>query len=121
MPAGLIEQQDGVGARRDFGADRLQMLGHGVGVAVGHDEAGALALGRADRAEDIGPFRALVMWRAGPGPAPRPATRQLVLLTDPRFILEPDLDGWPAVVDADGGDHIAEVFLNSAMASSFWA
>ena len=45
----------------------------------------------------------------------------LVLLTDPRLVLEPDLYRRPALIDADGGDDVGEVFLNAAMASSSWA
>lgn len=121
MPASLIEEQKGVGARRDLGADELQMLRHGLGVAPGHDEACALSLCRADGAEDVGPFRALIVSRAGPGSAPRPPAGELVLLTDPRLVLEPDLYGRPAMLDPDRRDDVAEVFLNSATASASWA
>ena len=54
MPAGLIEQHDGVGARRDLRGDFGQKQGHRLAVAPRHDEARALAALRADRAEHIG-------------------------------------------------------------------
>ena len=46
----------------------------------------------ADGAEEMGPFGALIMGRAGPHAPLRPAPARLVLLADPHFILEPDLD-----------------------------
>ncbi len=36
MPSRLVEQQDGIRARCSLGADQLQVLGHGVGVAIRH-------------------------------------------------------------------------------------
>lgn len=44
VPAGLIQQKDGMGAWVDLGCDLFQVLVHGMAVAVGHDQAGALAL-----------------------------------------------------------------------------
>jgi hypothetical protein len=41
-----------MGAGRDGAGDLVEMGLHGVGVAPRHDEAGALALCRADGAED---------------------------------------------------------------------
>ncbi len=118
MPARLIEQQDGVGIRRDFSADQLQVLGHCMGVAIRHDQTGALALRRTDSAEDIRPFCALVMWRPGAGSAPGPASGDLVLLAEARFILEPNFYRGPTIVYADCGDDVGEVFLNASMAPS---
>ena len=63
MPSGLIEEQDGVGTKRDVEGDLFQVRAHGLTVAAGHDNAGALALGRADRSEDPGRCPALVFWR----------------------------------------------------------
>ncbi len=61
MPAGLIEQEHGVGTGRNGLRDLLQVQCHGVGGAAGQDKPGALALGRADRAEDVGRRRPLVL------------------------------------------------------------
>ena len=52
VPSRLVEQENGVGVRRHRGADLGEMRLHGLGVAERHDEAGALALGRADRPEE---------------------------------------------------------------------
>ena len=45
----------------------------------------------ADRAEQIGRLRALIMDGAGSRAGPRPAIGRLILLADPHLILEPDL------------------------------
>ncbi len=75
----------------DFARDGCQVLGHGVGVAPGHDESRTLALLGADGAEDVGRRRALILQCTGPGAAFRPAPGQLVLLADAGFVAEPDL------------------------------
>lgn len=107
---------------RDHGADLDQMRLHGLGVAPGHDEPGALAFGRADRPKDIGPLRALIMRCAGPGPATSPSAGDLVLLADPRFILKPQLYALAvglALLDLRhaGG----KVFLNASAAAGSWS
>ena len=91
VPAGLIEDQNGMGARLDGLADLLQMLGHGLGVAPWHDETSGLALLWADGPEDIGPFGALIVRGAGTRAASRPAAGDLVLLADARLVLPPKL------------------------------
>ena len=58
MPSGLVEEEDGMGAGRHGLGGLLQVQGHGLGCAAGEDEAGRLALGRADGAEDVGRLRA---------------------------------------------------------------
>ncbi len=122
MPAGLVEQQHGVAARINGEADLLEMLGHGFGVAPRHDEAGALALGRADRAKDGGPLGSLIVRRTRAGPAFRPAPGDPVLLADPGLVLPPQLY-------ADAGRQLRrdrvqsgrESFLESSNAASFCA
>jgi len=54
MPAGLVEQENRTFAGSDSLVDLLQMQVHRPRVAHGKDEAGALAVVRADRAEDVG-------------------------------------------------------------------
>ena len=117
MPSGLVEKENGMGAARHHGADLGEMRLHGLGVAERHDEPGALALGRADRAEKVGPGRALVVRRPGPGPALRPSAGQLVLLTDARFILPPELYAFARMGGPDLRQALWETFLKASAAS----
>ena len=122
MPARLIEDQDGVGARIDHGADLAEVLLHGGCIAPGHNQAGALALLRTDRAEDIGGLRTLVVRRRRARAPRSPAAGDLVLLTDPGLVLPPEfyLDAGRKSVP-DLCERRGEVFLKAASAASFWA
>jgi len=86
MPPGLIEDEDGVRARRDRQRNFLEMEGHGLAVAKGQNEPGAFSFGRADSAENISRRRPLVAWRRGPDSALRPSPGDLVFLSDPSFV-----------------------------------
>ena len=65
MPAGLIEDENGVGARGDLGGDLVEMKLHGLGVAGGQHECGTGSALRAYRAEQIGRLGALIVAGAG--------------------------------------------------------
>ena len=80
-----------MGAGSDSKRDFRQVEVHRLGVAAGQDQPRGLALLRADRPEDIGRLRTLIMGCRRPRPAFRPAPGDLVLLSDPRLVLEPDL------------------------------
>src|SRR5262245_26701108 len=90
VPTGLVDQEDGVGGGRDGRGDFRQVQVHRLGVAGGQDQGCALALLRADCAEDVGGGSTLVAGRAGAGAALRPATGDLVLLADASLVGEPD-------------------------------
>lgn len=121
MPAGAVEQQDGVGAARDAARNLVNMHLHGLGVGVGHGERRADAARRTNGAEQIGVFVALIGGLAGPGSTPRPLPDLTVLLPDPGFILEPNLDRLsPGKMCEMGGQRRREVFLNAAIVSAFW-
>jgi len=95
---------------------------HGLGITAGQHQARALALARADGAEDVGRSGTLIVRRPWPGAAPGPPAGDLVLLPDAGFILEPEfyvlaLSLMPCDLCQLGG----EVFLNAAMASRSWA
>jgi len=122
MPPGLIHDQDGMGAWRDGTGYLLEMERHGGGIAEREDQARALAFLWADWTEDIGRTGALIMGCAGPGAASGPSPRDLVLLADAGFILEPDL--YPCtrgLAVRDVRHEGRELFLNASMACSFWA
>jgi len=111
-----------VGARRDGDADLLQMQVHRMRVAERQDEPRRRALGGTDCAEDVGPFRALIVRGAGSRSAPGPATRDLVLLAYARFILEPYFDLGALAKSRPDLRHLRrEVFLNASRANSFCA
>jgi hypothetical protein len=118
MPARLVEQEHGMGPGCYRAADLEEMGLHRFGVAPGHDEPGALSLGRADGPEDVGPFGALVVRCPRPSAATGPAAGDLVLLADPGLIREPDLyqlawgRGLRDLRQAGG-----EVFLNASIVS----
>ena len=61
MPPGLIEDQDGMGARRDVESDLFEVHPHRLAVAAGHDDGRALAFSRTDGAEDVGRGGALIL------------------------------------------------------------
>ena len=92
MPAGAIEQQNGMRAFFDMARDFVEMELHHFCVGVGERQRRALALGRADCAEEIGVLVALVGGLTRTGSAPRPLPNEAVLLADARFVLEPDFD-----------------------------
>jgi hypothetical protein len=87
----LVEDEHGVSPRRHLRRDLGEVQVHRLGVAGGQDQGRALALLRADGAEDVGRGRALVGGRRRPRSAPRPAPGDLVLLADTRFVGEPEL------------------------------
>jgi len=84
VPRGLIQQQHGVLAGADHGADLGQVQGHRRGVAERQHQGGALAVLRADGAEDRGRRIALVLRRRGSGAALYPAAGIVVSASGPR-------------------------------------
>ena len=121
MPARLVEQKDRVGTPSDHGADLEKMRLHRLCIAERHDEAGALALSRADRPEEIRPGGALVVRRPWPGAAPRPSPGELVLLADAGLVLPPELYALAGMRGADFRQALRETFLKASAASGSWA
>jgi hypothetical protein len=109
-----------MGVRRDFTRYFDQMQGHRLSIAARHDERGALAFARTDRAENVGRGGTLVLRRAGPRTPLGPAARELVLLADAGFVLKPNFYlGWIAAFFAsdllqEGG----KLFLKFSIAPS---
>ena len=123
VPAGLVEQDDRVRTRCHIGGDLGEMKVHCLGVAGRQNQGCSLASSRADGAEDVGRGGALVARRTGACAAFGPTPRDLVLLADPRFILEPYL--YPAriyaVLACDFVQAGGEVFLKPSIAPAAWA
>ena len=121
VPAGLIEQEHGVGAGRHSCGDLFEVAGHGRRGATVHDQARAHAPGRADRPEDVGRLRALILGGRGSRSACCPTPGQGVFLADPRLVAEPDLYGFAADGLRDLRQTVGEVFSKTAAASGSWA
>jgi len=123
VPSSLIEQEYGVPTGRDRARDFGKMQVHRLGVADGQDESCALALARADGAEDMGRGRALIGGRRRPRAASCPAPRDLVLLAYSGLVGKPDfyLAGIDAFLLRDGLQARGETFLKSSIAPSAWA
>ena len=79
MPAGLIEQHDGMRTRGDFGGDLVEMELHRLGVAGRQHQGGAGPALGADRTEQVRQFGALIVRGARARTLPGPAIGQLVL------------------------------------------
>ena len=92
VPAGAIEEQNGVGALGDGSGDLIKVQLHGLGVGIGHGERCADAARRADRAKQIGVLVTLVGRLARPRSPPGPLADDAVLLSDAGFVLKPDFD-----------------------------
>src|ERR1700678_1628025 len=100
MPSGPIHEQNGVSAGLDGKRDLLEVQRHGLGVAGWEDETCRLAERGTDGAEDIGRGGSLIPQGKRARAAFRPASRDLVFLTDARFILEPEFE-WLAAGRGD--------------------
>ena len=120
MPSGLIDEEDGVGSWCDRLGDFGQMQVHRFGVAGRQDQSRALSLLRADGSEDVGRSGALIPRSAWASAALGPPAGDLVLLTNARFIREPnfylaDIDRFFA---CDFIEARWELFLKFSMAPS---
>src|SRR5665213_2088603 len=91
MPSGLIDEKDGVGSGYDRLGDFREVQVHRFGIAEGQDQGGSLSLLRADGSEDVGRGGALFPRSARASAALGPPAGDLVLLTNARFIREPNL------------------------------
>ena len=120
MPAGLIQDQHGVGAGRDLGCDFGEVQIHRLGVAMRQDESCPFAVLWADGPENIARSGALIRWRRRPRATLRPTPRDLVLLADTRLVGEPDLYALrrDVLFARDFVQARREVFLKSSIAPS---
>lgn len=111
VPAGLVQDENGMSAGHDCGADLPEVNLHHLGVGKRHYEGRALTELWADSAEDPGPFRSLIMRRARASARSCPTAGDQVLLPYTGFILKPDLDASAASMSyADLRDGDREVF-----------
>ena len=120
-PAGAVEQQDSVSAARDATRDFVQAHLHRLSVGVGQCKRRPFATRGTDGSKQIGVLIALTGGLTRSRSTPRPLANLSVLVADPGFILEPNLD-WLALRDMGEMrlQRLAEVFLNAAIVSAFW-
>ena len=77
----------------DMTRDFIEVKLHHVRIGEGQRQRRAFALGRTNRAEEIGVLVALIGGLARPRAAFRPLPHEAVLLSDARLVLKPDFDG----------------------------
>ena len=123
MPASLIDHENSMGTRRDNLGNLRKVQVHCLGIAGRQDQGRALALFRADRAEDVGGGGALITGRAGTGAALGPPAGDLVLLANTSLVCEPDfyLVAVDRLLARDCVQARGEVFLKSSITPSAWA
>lgn len=118
MPACAVDDNDGVCVWRNFFRDFGQMKVHGFDADARHDQCRADIASRTDRPEDIGIRIALIALHARPRAALGPQARQRAFLSNPSFVLEPELDGFSAGAFGQDFRHArGEVFLKASTAS----
>src|SRR5271170_2661568 len=115
MPSGPVHKQNGVSAGRDGDGDLLEVERHGLGVAGWEDETGRLAERGTDGAEDIGRGGSLILQGKRSRAAFRPASRDLILLTNAGFVLEPEFE-WLAAGCGDLRQDLRDFFLKATTA-----
>ena len=119
MPAGLIEDDNGVRARFDPGGDLVEMKLHGFADAGRKHEGGAGPTFGADCPEQIGRLGTLVVNSAWPQAFAGPAIGQLVLLPDAHLVLKPHLYRRARrEARLDFRHACGKVFLNASTASA---
>ena len=121
MPARLVHQDKGMRAGCNRLGDLVQVQRHPLGRAARQHQASALAVSRADRAEDVGRRCPLVFRSAGR--VPRLAQRRVILFFCPiRASSANQISrGLPPTACRDLLQTGGEVFLKAATAASLFA
>ena len=123
VPSRLVDEECGVATGGDGGGDLGQVQVHRLGIASGQDERRSFAKRGTDGPEDVGGSCALIGGRGRPRSTSGPTAGDLVLLSDPGFIGEPDLYrgrlDTPVLCDLCQGG--GETFLKCSIAPSTWA
>jgi len=123
VPSRVIDEKHGVRTWLNGLSNLRQMQIHRYRVAVWQDERCSFAQRRADGTEDVGRSGALICWRGGPRATSGPAAADLVFLSDPGLVGEPDFyrGRLDALVPRDLCQDRRETFLKCSIAPSVWA
>ena len=111
VPAGAVEDDEGMGARRHRVGELIEHQLHGGGVGDRQDQRDAGVAHRADGAEQVDRFVAEIAPAARPHPLGEPAAADPTGLADPAFIQEPDLERHLRSQLAVAGDQRREGFF----------
>ena len=111
VPAGAVEDDEGMGARRHRVGELIEHQLHGGGVGDRQDQRDARVADRADGAEQVHQFVAEVAPATRPHPLGEPAAADPTGLADPAFIQEPDLERHLRSQLAVAGDQRREGFF----------
>ena len=105
-------------ALHHLAADLLEMQVQRLNVGIRQRQSRADIATRADSAEYVGPFAALIALRGWPAAALGPVAGQGALLTNPSVVLPPKFDRlFARMLGDDGFDQIGEVFLCASCAA----
>jgi len=116
MPTCPVHLHNGMSAPGNGAADFVEVKLHGVGVRLRHHDGGPDTSRRADGAEQVGVLIALIGGLARPRARAGPQSDKAVLLPDPCFVLEPQLNrGSWRQISYVGMEGAGKVFLNASI------
>jgi hypothetical protein len=121
VPAGAIQDHDGMRSLGHLGVDFLEMFVHGLDIDRRHDKGGTDAAGRADGTEQVCRVEPAVAHHEGAGANRCPDIGMRALLADPGFILGSYLQrpaGWRRATEQRRLHQAGEVFSKTVWAAS---
>lgn len=116
VKAGLIPDEHGVHARSKLLGELGEELVDDVGIEVGSEQSNALSALRTDAREHVEIIVLRLAHRSWSLASPAPYAGQRALLTEARFVLEPDLHPLQRMSRADALDPSCDVFLKASWA-----
>lgn len=111
VPAGTVEDQDGMDLGRQLRAEATQLSVHRFGVGQRHQPGVALAGCGAERAEQIDELVLGLSRRARPASPIRPDPAVAALLTEAGFVLEPQLNALLRVLRLERRQRLGELIF----------
>ena len=114
VEAGLVPDQHGVHTGSELLCELGEELIDDRGVQVGSEQSDALSALRTDAREHVEVVVLRLPHRPGARAGFGPHAGQRALLSEARFVLEPDLHVLPGMIRADGLDLRHDVFLKAS-------